>query len=159
MKIFKAWRYKCDFCGKNKHQKTAMEKHELHCTMNPNRVCKFHKYATGEENPTVPSIASMLILLESHKSDTDYGLKALREATDNCPCCILAALRQSGLTSPVEHYDGGDELTINTTYLSDPLVGKDEFDFKKELEDFWAEERSMQQQRNIDQGCFERSYY
>jgi hypothetical protein len=157
MKIFKAWRYKCDFCGKNMRQKKPMERHELSCTMNPNRICKMHKYATGEDNPTVPSIASLLAILEAHRNDEDHGLKELREATNNCPCCILSSLRQSGLTSPVE-CSTEDEREMGT-YLTDPLVGKDEFDFKKELEEFWAEQRSMQQQKNIDQGCFEMNIY
>ena len=50
------------------------------------------------------------------------GLAKLREITANCPACILAALRQSGWAS---------------------FAGKDMFDFKKELEEFWKT-------RNID---------
>ena len=71
----------------------------------------------------------MLDLLKAHQGDSDHGLKALRELVDNCPTCILAALRQSGLCS--YHGEGEDYCP--------PLIGTEEFDYEKEHASVWAE--------------------
>ncbi|MGA7885256.1 MAG: hypothetical protein WCA44_05890 [Acidobacteriaceae bacterium] len=129
MKQFKAWRYKCDFCGKNGRQKSSMVRHEIGCTANPDRICKIHHHATGEDLPSSPPVAEMLTLLREHSKDEDHGLKALRDFVDNCPCCILAAIRQSGLCKGYADEDG----------YSPPAIGPEQFDFKKELASLWAE--------------------
>jgi hypothetical protein len=48
----------------------------------------------------------------------------LRTLADNCPACILAAIRQRKLQSPDDFADNG------------PLDFK--FDFKAEMEVFWS---------------------
>ena len=108
MRVFKAWRYKCDFCGKNVRQRRSMERHEIRCTANPNRQCQFHKYVTKEPQPTV---AEMVAVLQEHCNDGDYGLKALREYVFDCLPCILTALRASGLCKGYE--DGEFRLESN----------------------------------------------
>ena len=134
MKKFKTWRYKCDFCGKNGYQAASMRKHEEGCTANPDRICRVHKYVTGGEEPTVPKISDLIAVLQAHKYDIDHGLKELREAADDCPCCILAALRQSGFSKG--YYDGEvDEA---------PLIGKEQFDFQAELKSLWSEVNEAQ---------------
>jgi hypothetical protein len=139
MKIFKAWRYKCDFCGKNKHQKKAMEIHERGCTMNPDRLCKLHVWATGEEK--APSILDSIQILRDHYGDKDRGLAALREFVGNCPACILAALRQTEMCKGYADEEG----------YSPPAIGKEQFDFKKELAEVWSEVRSNDEERRLDQ--------
>ena len=138
MKVFKAWRYKCDHCGKNSRQRKSMERHEDGCTMNLYRVCRMHKLVTGEEFPHVPSIFDMLALLRDHAKDEDHGLKALREFVDDCPCCILAALRQSGLCKGTLDEDG----------YALPLVGVEQFDFGKERESLLSDVNHAREERN-----------
>ena len=143
MKTFNAKRYKCDFCGKNQRQRKAMERHEEGCTANPYRICRMHKYATGEEFPVIPPITELLAILEEHQGDLDHGLKELRDAADDCPCCILSAIRLSGFcrgTGKEGHIENGE-------YVSDyvePLIGQEQFDFKKEVASLWSEYRSME---------------
>jgi len=138
VKEFRCWRYKCDYCGKNGHGKHAMREHEKGCTMNPSRICRFHKVVTGEEFCVVPTIAEMLDLLKAHQGDSDHGLKALRELVDNCPTCILAALRQSGLCS--YHGKGEDYCP--------PLIGTEEFDYEKEHASVWADVNQAKAEAN-----------
>lgn len=40
MRVKKVNRYYCDFCKKSNCSKHAMELHEKHCTMNPDRQCR-----------------------------------------------------------------------------------------------------------------------
>lgn len=53
------------------------------------------------------------------------AIEALREKTENCPACILAAIRQKGI-----------------------IVGVTPFDYKKEVEIFWGEVNSMKQEQD-----------
>jgi hypothetical protein len=53
-----------------------------------------------------------------------YGMKELRQLCDNCPGCILAALRQSGMMKQAA--EEGEYVDFK-------------FDFKKELEAWWAQ--------------------
>lgn len=134
MKTFKAWRFKCDFCGKNMRQRNAMAKHEAGCTLNPQRICRLHEYATG--SPLLVSAQYLADVLFSHQRDIDHGLQALRDHCDNCPACILAAIRLAGFCSGT----GKEGHIENGEYVSDyvePLIGKKQFDFKKELEQVW----------------------
>ena len=88
-----SYRYYCDYCKKSGGSGSAMAIHEKHCTMNPNRVCRF--CATGadwgmEQHPIGDLIAAL-------GCGDEAGMKALRELAQGCPACILAAIRQSGL--------------------------------------------------------------
>ena len=114
-----------------------MVRHEEGCTANPNRICRLHKWVIGEKNPVIPSITQLLAVIEVHRNDVDHGLKELREAADDCPTCILAALRQSGLTNPV--ICAWENEGHSVTYRDKPLVSSDEFDFKKELDAVWSQ--------------------
>ena len=86
-----------------------MIKHEAHCTMNPNRVCGFCKTAGNKTT----SMDEMLVVLQkqlywqyTHLVNQDdeeiitipqleeTAIKELRDISDNCPACILSALRQ-----------------------------------------------------------------
>jgi hypothetical protein len=124
---FKAWRYKCEYCGKNGRSSGHMRKHEEGCTANPNRICRFHRVVTDEER-AAPTVAVLLEVLAAHRADTDHGLKALRESCDNCPCCILAALRQSGLTKGYADEEG----------YTPPAISDEQFNFKEEHAAVWA---------------------
>lgn len=140
MKIVK--RYWCDHCNKAGLSAHAMAKHELHCTMNPDRNCRVCTLINGGYTVGREEMAKLLALLpepsddlysgctcpplydENHRHldtcsdpfvrltrDMLIALPKLREATDNCPACILAALRQKGITVPmVEGFDFTAEM-------------------------------------------------
>lgn len=98
MKKKKVWRYGCDFCGRSNCSGGSIAKHERHCTMNPNRVCRMCK-AVGE---TQAPIAELIAALEFRASPwsgdegpTEADTTKIRAVAHNCPACILAALRQA----------------------------------------------------------------
>lgn len=143
MKIKMRPKYYCDFCKKSGGSKYHIQKHEDHCTMNPSRKCGMCKAMDETPKP----ISELLTLLPDpeefhsvkHHSDFEFSgiisggwdedvyempkeiadkiLTDLRETTNNCPACIMAALRQKGI------------------FLS--LIAG--FDFKKEVDRFWSE--------------------
>lgn len=131
--------YRCDFCAKRGLSASHMTKHELHCTLNPHRICGVCPYITGEVQ-VVRKMRDLLALLPNHpreyyeamkdngelmptplnlgaQDEIDSALPALRKACDNCPACIMAALRQASI--PVWMATG--------------------FDFKKEMKSVWSE--------------------
>jgi hypothetical protein len=107
MKRKQVYRYYCDFCRKSKGTKNAMEIHERHCTMNPNRACRMCYKLESDAEPMSVLIACLPIPFPNTKPN-DYnetavypdelkaGIEKLREASGNCPVCMLAALRQRG---------------------------------------------------------------
>jgi hypothetical protein len=131
MKIKQVNRYYCDFCKKSGCSKPAMEKHEKHCTMNPNRICRMCLILEVEQQP----ISDLVMLLPAPKdfkgedeapwTDTNplvkavnASMKSLRDATSDCPACILSALRQRGISVPMAS----------------------SFKFKEECDEIWAEQ-------------------
>jgi hypothetical protein len=136
-------RYWCDFCNKAGLSAGAMSKHERHCTLNPNRQCRVcAMVADARRADWKPStLAELVSLLPSKASlfqendyhgdyfaDTDGTLKAaipvLREASGDCPACMMAAIRQAGI--PVPLADG--------------------FDFSAEMKQIWADINQRQHQ-------------
>jgi len=134
MKTKKVNRYYCDYCGKGGGSAFHMVRHEKKCTMNPQRecgMCAAMCSALGESALASPTeLIAMLPTVENYRREDKYGvsysglvdaLKAVlpkvREAAGNCPACILAALRQSGIPMG--------------------CVDKDVFDFGAEIESLW----------------------
>jgi hypothetical protein len=117
----RVWQYQCEFCGKKNYSAGHMKKHESICTMNPHRVCGFCALL-GDNLP--------------HKSDilVAAALKGefyLRDVTENCPACILAGIRQSGLLN--KYYDRPDKFkSADEDY---PWYVK--FNFNAEKKVFW----------------------
>lgn len=103
-------RYWCDHCNKGSLSSHAMAKHEKHCTLNPARACRVCALA-GEVQPEPHELAAMVALFPpgpiSHYEDeagrNDYyfavnaAMPKVRELAENCPACILAAIRQAGV--------------------------------------------------------------
>ena len=87
-----------------------MKAHEKGCTASPNRVCGF----CGNSEP----VSTLIDLLGDGKD-----LTKLRGHVDNCPGCILAAIRQSKLQVPNAEEDGFFRV---------------DFDFKKERDEWRA---------------------
>lgn len=117
-------RYYCDHCEaagrlKGFWTKPSIIKHERGCTINPNRICGLCAYAHETQKP----IAQLVACLSTNKDD--LGMKELRDLCSNCPACILAAIRQSGLQ---EWNEEGRVVDFG-------------FNFKIELQEFWNTER------------------
>jgi hypothetical protein len=139
MQTKKVNQYKCDFCGKKGYSAGHMKKHELHCTKNINRICKFCEVNESKNN--LQELIAMLpdpiyneynwesntMCLE--KNDINYfdlkneeeikeALLKLKDKANHCPACILAALRIKKINC----------------YTVD-------FNYKKEKEEFWEDRK------------------
>ena len=131
MQVKKVNQYICDYCGKRQYAAGAMRKHEKHCTMNPDRECRMCVLVSG----AYADLSKMMELLPEMKTqDDNYGgvivlnedeiqeaMKKVREECENCPACILAAIRQKG-------------IFVNVTG----------FDYKKEVASFWGDYNDSQ---------------
>lgn len=118
----KVWQYKCDFCNKKGYSSGHMNSHEKICTANPDRVCRFHKYC---EDVTQPPLQDIVAALRAR------GLEGAKEASSDCPMCILAAIRYSGLGNGYQDEDGYVEPVIK-------------YDFKDELASKWKDIRDAE---------------
>lgn len=126
MRKVKRWRFFCDHCKKSGGTSHHMLKHERGCTANPDRVCGICDRIGINAAPLAELIA---FVRQAGKSEYDehsdhYWLSVdaeafaqLKQKADECPCCILAALRQTKA-----EVKGGALL----------------FDFKKELKEIWS---------------------
>jgi len=135
--------YYCDHCRKHRLMRSAMEKHELYCTMNPERTCRWslleympspRMAAAGADGTHrmrrgLPRWVRMFAPLE------EPILKRLRDHTQGCPACMLAAVRQSGLDifardcfsydeevkryreEERDHWEYEEKLAIEATFL------------------------------------------
>jgi len=99
----------CDHCGKKNWSVGHMRKHEAHCTMNPQRSCRMCERIDAEQK-TITELVSLLPDVHSWKDEYENvvyedgatellnaALQPLRDACDNCPACILSAIRQKGI--------------------------------------------------------------
>ena len=81
-------RYYCDHCNKGNGSPSAMKRHESGCTNNPNRVCRMCAILADEGGPEHGLNRDELVKI----MDAD-GFKAMCAAANDCPACILSALR------------------------------------------------------------------
>ena len=142
-------RYYCDYCKKSGCVARWIKKHEERCTMNPNRYCGFC-HLRDLPQPDIKVLLAILPDPDAYKTWCDYtgevtGFDAclgtsldakmakLREATENCPACIMAALRQKGI--PVPMANG--------------------FSFSKESQAIWDEFNSAR----VDEAQRDEAYY
>lgn len=121
--------YYCDFCGKRRLQRKAMEKHEMHCTLNPDRICRWFlpEYPDVKQHTTRRGLARWLRL---RAPLTKEIIEKLREEACGCPACMLSALRQSGLKDI--HYGVGYGRV---------------FDYEEEVMRYRADEQEYWQQQ------------
>ncbi len=135
----KVWRFYCEFCGRGSCSGGHIAKHERGCTANPNRECGICKAAGLVQHPMKELIIALLSgkqLTLSNAADYQSGMRALRNMTEDCPACILAAIRQSGIQRRADDWKEGDECPPDL-----------KFDFKKELGEFWQEYQDDQDAR------------
>jgi hypothetical protein len=132
----KVWRYWCDHCKKGGLHGGHMANHEKGCTANPNRICRMHAhFPDTPQRPVAELRAAFNMRLP------DFGMGTLRELAGDCPMCILAAIRQSGISK----WDGDPE--------SGPPSDL-KFDFKKELAEAWGiiNDAKKEDNRSYDYG-------
>lgn len=132
MRQVKRWRYYCDHCKKSGGSRHVIEKHERGCTNNPERKCGLHPYVDG--GYATATTAELIEVLESK------GYRALRAAADECPACILAAMRQS------KRWLGDPQR--------DPYEGLPAFDFKAEVAEVWKLVREAERENASYAGCY-----
>ena len=107
MKIKTVTRYTCDFCKKNMYSKGGMTRHELRCTLNPNRKCSVCALQEGwaEDHQGLAEIIALIPLPnfeqlgplwhEYYQEHLLPKMPEIRAAAANCPACLMAAFRQS----------------------------------------------------------------
>ncbi|MES2636332.1 MAG: hypothetical protein V4605_03330 [Pseudomonadota bacterium] len=120
-----------------------MTKHELHCTLNPNRKCRACILNNGGYGCDLQEAMALLPDPTDYNNEGGYlndskyfdkmmadikeAMPKLREYTDHCPACIMAALRQKKI----------------------PLPMVDGFDFKIEMQAVFTRHHN----ENADYGC------
>lgn len=109
--------YYCEFCKKFGRSKHAMKKHELHCTMNQNRVCRICQLSGQGPQKSMRELQTALGVPGA--ADID----ALRNCANGCPICMFSAIRQSGIMK-----------SLGPTY--DEAT---KFRLKEELTAFWKD--------------------
>jgi len=96
--------YYCEYCKKHGLSKAAMANHELHCTLNPNRICGL--CGSTSIAPLIEKYSNRFIMVP----DTALGggetaqwigepvtLDEIRDDVESCPICTLAIIRQCNL--------------------------------------------------------------
>jgi len=114
------WRYYCDHCAKVGGSAYHMARHEAGCTANPRRTCGF----CGSTRP----VAELVAVLEGPAPDWRAGMAALRMAVQECPACMLAAIRQ------VRAHHSGSEDSWDTPIGDYRLFG---YDYAHERAAWW----------------------
>lgn len=134
MKKKQVWRYYCEFCKKSGCSAPHIKRHESGCTANPDRKCAMHQFVEGTQRP----MAELINALTSCGTDFDAGLEKLKELADDCPACILAAIRQSKVQTPDE-YDKQDDTFISGVHIN--------FNFKEALKEMWSQHNNAEYDR------------
>lgn len=113
MKTRKVNRYYCDFCTKANCSASAMGLHEKHCTMNPNRQCRMCCQLRNIPVLTkmLPSSFSAYYDAHGNPISSEYLIR-IRVACQKCPACILAVLRQSGVSMDIFSFDFKEEAKV-----------------------------------------------
>ncbi len=111
MKAKRVWRYYCDYCKKSGCSGAAIKKHELHCTMNPERKCRMCELIDINQEPIITLFGAL---------DSE-GLAGLRFAADDCPVCIFAALRQREKFNRKRVWEYGFDLKKEVQIVFDNL--------------------------------------
>jgi hypothetical protein len=132
--------YYCEHCKKHGLMRNMMERHERHCTLNPDRVCRWRFDYHSDDHPVLdlPALVADLrtrSVAPPGGRDPDYRLivpadvEWLRGEVDGCPACMLAVFRQSG----IEYHHGPDYANL--------------WDYGEEVERFRARERAEREER------------
>ena len=125
-------RYYCDHCKKGNGSPSAMKRHEAGCTLNPQRVCGMcAKLAKGGGPDPAPERDELVRVLD------DRGFKAMCEAANDCPACILSALRTKNCMD-----------SETGPYVAGPEDGRQTWSYAQAKKEWWDEWNSDQADRN-----------
>lgn len=151
MKTIKKNVYYCEYCNKHGLSAGAMAKHEKHCTANPDRICRLCGNTEGYKDE-IEEIKSRYKLIKE-KVDFLPGIESMKVewvgnkvtleeiydiANDGCPNCMLSIIRLSGLSA------GWHDL---------------DFDYKKNLAQYWAEKNEDLRRREEERTYMEQQGY
>ena len=92
MRSRKVTAHYCDHCNKRGFQIPAMEKHEKTCTANTDRECGMCEWVEVNDGQEKHGL-SVIELSEIVGDGSNEGLRRLRDASNDCPACMLAAVR------------------------------------------------------------------
>lgn len=109
MRSMMRMRFRCDHCKRSSGTRKSMEKHERGCTANPARECGMCGLM-GSVQLTSAEAAQVL---------ADKGFDEMRRAMDDCPACILAAVRAA--------------------WKADVDFSVGDWDFRAACAEFWAD--------------------
>lgn len=141
MLTIKKNRYYCEYCKKSGGAANWIKKHEERCTLNPKRYCGYcHLLDPDTEQPEIEKLKAILPDPDKYKHEDEYDcisfrgleeavdnvLPKLRGACNNCPACIMSALRQKRIPVPVA----------------------ENFNFKKECQSIWGDFNDAQRQND-----------
>jgi hypothetical protein len=125
-------RYYCDHCNKGNGSPSAMKRHERGCTLNPQRVCgmcaKLHTEGGPEPAPPRDDLVTIM---------DAQGFKAMCEAANDCPACILAALRTKNFSGDAESPPG----------VLGPADGRESWSYTQAKQAWWNEWNAGQAER------------
>ena len=128
--------YYCDFCKKHGLSSYWIQKHEKHCTLNPNRECRMCNAKKLDKNYIKKANLILKDLLRHKKNDgirgdhvANFNTRLKKEILEElvCPICTLAIYRQS----------------------NKELLHWVEWDFKKECREWWQEENEEQERMDL----------
>ena len=125
-------RYYCDHCSKASGSPSAMKRHERGCTANPQRVCGMCKLLEDEGGPEAAPPRDELVQIMDKQ-----GFSAMCKAAENCPACILAALRTKNFAGDAENPPG----------VLGPEDGRETWSYTRAKEEWWNEWNSMKRER------------
>ncbi len=118
-------RYYCDHCNKGNGSPSAMRRHERGCTLNPQRVCGMCKMVADE-------VEGALSRDELVRVMDEQGFKAMCEAANHCPACILSALRTKNFKGAAETPPG----------VLGPEDGRESWSYKQAKDSWWKDYNS-----------------
>lgn len=99
MRKKRTWRYYCDYCNKAGCSAGHMQRHEKHCTLNPNRKCRMCDMLEAVQKPLVTLVA-VFGVYESDARSKAERVTQLEELTEGCPACMLATARALDARDP-----------------------------------------------------------
>lgn len=124
MRKAKRIRYFCDFCKRSAGTITAMKKHEIGCTNNPDRKCGMCQQAQITQAPLVDIVKAVGDGKGPEALARMQAVAGGDEIDGGCPACLLAAIRRSKVGC----------------YLK--------WNFKKAKEKFWAIVNEWERERS-----------
>lgn len=116
-------RYYCDHCNKGNGSPSAMRRHEAGCTKNPNRVCRMCALAEDLGGPPQRPQRELVAVLDAE------GFRAMCEAANECPACILSVLRPLNFAGDEESPGG----------VRGPEDGREAWSYRQAKDQWWKD--------------------